>query len=369
MYSPYLSLYLEHQGFGAFEVGVMLSLLQMVRIVGPYFWGWLADCTRQPVLLLRVSALSAIPMVALLSQAGHFAAMLMLLVLLNFVTAAQVPLSELLAVRSLRGDLSHYGRIRLWGSVGFIVAVLGGGAWLDVSGLDWYPLIGAVLLTVLCAATMFLPRQLVTRTAHDSVGSVWTVLRDPAARWFFVTAFLMIFSHAVLYTYYSLYLAALGYSSFFIGGMWAIGVVAEVLFFFFQAKVLKVFSLTSLLLLSFIVCAGRFFIIGTLSQFLIALVMAQLMHAITFAAHHTASLGLLQRWFAGHLAARGQALYVAVAYGLGGALGGLFAAKIWQNLGSQAAFIAAGGAALLGGLAVLMLRRCQSRHQPSEMFC
>jgi PPP family 3-phenylpropionic acid transporter len=183
------------------------------------------------------------------------------------------------------------------------------------------------------------------------------LLCQPPVLLFFLTVFLMIFAHAALYAYYSLYLARLGFSPSFIGLMWALGVLAEIIFFFYQAQVLTRYALNTLLLCSFLICAVRFFMIGFGAHSLILLVLAQLMHAVTFGMHHSASMALLQRWFGSGLTARGQALYVAVGYGLGGSLGGLVAAQWWERVSPAAAFLGSAMVAMLGAGVVLILRR------------
>jgi PPP family 3-phenylpropionic acid transporter len=355
-YSPYLALYLQHQHFSALEIGILVSLLQAMRIVGPYGWGWLADRTHQPANLLRISALAAMPIYALLTTGDSFLWMFMILVFLNLSTAAQVPLAESIAIRSLQGDLTHYGRLRLWGSVGFIVSVLCMGAILDRVGMGWYPLLGVLVLWLLFMTTLTLPAPRLD-TISQRAGKVGMVLRQRAVQLFLLSVFLMIFAHAALYAYYSLYLARLGFSPAFIGLMWALGVLAEIVFFFYQAQVLSRYALNTLLLWSFLICAARFFMIGLGASSLIILVLAQLLHAVTFGMHHGVSMALMQRWFGTGLTARGQALYVAVGYGLGGSLGGLAAAHWWEQVAPAAAFIAAAVVALLGAVVVLILRR------------
>ena len=355
-YSPYLALYLQHQHFSALEIGILVSLLQAMRIVGPYGWGWLADRSHQPALLLKISALCAIPMFAMLTLGNSFALMFLILVLLNLCTAAQVPLGESVTIHSLKGDLSRYGRLRLWGSIGFIVSVLGAGALLDQIGLRWYPALGVLLLFLLLLATLTLPTPTIDKAASQA-GKMGRLLCQPPVLLFFLTVFLMIFAHAALYAYYSLYLARLGFSPSFIGLMWALGVLAEIIFFFYQAQVLTRYALNTLLLCSFLICAVRFFMIGFGAHSFTLLVLAQLMHAVTFGMHHSASMALLQRWFGSGLTARGQALYVAVGYGLGGSLGGLVAAQWWERVSPAAAFLGSAMVAMLGAGVVLILRR------------
>jgi PPP family 3-phenylpropionic acid transporter len=215
-----------------------------------------------------------------------------------------------------------------------------------------------LLLVLLFFATQTLPAPVMDKTPSRP-GGLGGLLRQLPVLLFFITVFLMIFAHAALYAYYSLYLAHLGYSPAFIGVMWALGVLAEIIFFFYQSQVLTRYALNTLLLWSFLICAARFFMIGLGAHTLILLVLAQLMHAATFGVHHSASMALLQRWFGAGLNARGQALYVAVGYGLGGSLGGLVAAQWWERVSPAAAFLASGAVALLGALVVLWMRRCQ----------
>ena len=98
----------------------------------------------------------------------------------------------------------------------------------------------------------------------------------------------------------------------------------------------------------------RFAVIGAAPQQVALLAGAQLLHAATFALHHSASVTTLQRWFSGPLQARGQALFISLSYGIGGSLGGLFLAQCWQRLGPQSVYYVASllglGAAVAAGL-------------------
>jgi PPP family 3-phenylpropionic acid transporter len=86
------------------------------------------------------------------------------------------------------------------------------------------------------------------------------------------------------------------------------------------------------------------------------LIIAQLMHAGTFGAHHSAATKLLQRWFTGPLQARGQALMATVSYGLGGTLGGLVAGWLWDATQPRNVFVMAALACGLAGMAIGKLR-------------
>ena len=117
----------------------------------------------------------------------------------------------------------------------------------------------------------------------------------------------MIFAHAALYVFYSLYLDHLGYSKAVIGIFWMLGVLAEVIFFYYQKHFFARFTSRQLLLAAYLVAALRFALIAYWPVFWV-LLFAQLMHAVTFGVHHSASIKMLQIWFHGPLQARGQAL-------------------------------------------------------------
>jgi PPP family 3-phenylpropionic acid transporter len=189
--------------------------------------------------------------------------------------------------------------------------------------------------------------------AHHAAPSVLALLRRREVAAFFASTFLMIAAHASLYVFYSLYLARIGYSKTVIGWMWSLGVIAEIVFFYYQAPVFKRFGVRKLMLAALLLAGLRFAMIGLFAQSLIALLIAQILHAATFAAHHSASVATMQRWFAGPLQARGQALYNSISYGLGGSLGGLILSYFWDSFGPEtvywvAAAFALGAAACAG---------------------
>lgn len=141
----------------------------------------------------------------------------------------------------------------------------------------------------------------------------------------------------------------MGYGTGVIGMMWALGVVAEIVFFYFQAPVFVRFGVQNLMLASLLLAALRFAMIGGLAESLLALLVAQILHSATFGIHHAASVAMLQRWFTGSLQARGQALYTSISYGLGGSVGGVALGFCWEKFGAAsvywvAAIFAIGGA-------------------------
>ena len=355
--SPYASLYFAERGFGALEIAALMSMLQVTRILGPFSWGWLSDYLSNRVGIMRFcAALACITFLAIFYLQDYIPFLIWMFVL-HTILSSMVPLGEAATVHALFKDDSfdhRYGRLRLWGSIGFISMVLLAGEIFQWRGIELFPWLGVAVLVLLVINTFFLREPKIERRKLVR-GELRTVLRKPEVRWFLLSAFAMIFGHAALYVFYSLYLSDLGYSKFQIGLFWTLGVLAEVIFFYFQSKVLARYSPTAVLQMTFIVGVIRFVLIGYFASTSL-LILAQVMHAATFAAHHSASTKLIQTWFAGPLQARGQALFTTVAYGFGGTLGGLCAGWIWDQLGPNQVFGMAAAACAVAGLAIYQMK-------------
>ena len=354
--SPYASLYFVNKGFNPIEIAALMSMLQITRIIGPFSWGWLSDFLSNRIGIIRFCACFAslifIIIFYLLSYLGFFVWMF----ILHTVLSSLMPLGEAATAHALFKDNSfdqRYGRLRLWGSIGFISMVLIAGELFQRKGIELFPWVGAVVLFILAINTWNLHEPKMDRRKMVK-GELLAVLLNPDVRWFLTSGFFMIFAHAALYVFFSLYLADLGYNKFQIGLFWALGVFAEVIFFYFQSKVLSRLDPEVVLQCSFGVGIIRFTLIAFFPLTWV-LIIAQILHAGTFAAHHSAATKMLQRWFKGPLQARGQALMATISYGFGGTLGGLCAGWIWDQWHPRDVFIMSALACGLAGMAIQKL--------------
>jgi PPP family 3-phenylpropionic acid transporter len=361
VFAPYASLYFAEKGMTAAQIGILMSLMQVMRIFGPNLWGWVADRSRQRVSVLRYTALAATISFCGLFFGQTFAYFFLVMVVLNLFVSAQAPLSDAMVLSAMRGDLTHYGKLRLWGSVGFIVAVAAAGPLMDWQGIGLMPWIALLMLglTVLAASRMREPTQ--GGTPHNAPSAISQLKRREVAA-FFLSTFLMIAAHAALYVFYSLYLEQMGYSKTVIGLMWALGVICEIVFFFYQAPIFRRFGVERLMVASLVLAFFRFLIIGYGAASILLLLVAQVLHAATFGVHHSASIATLQRWFSGPLQARGQALFISISYGMGGTLGGLILSACWDTFGARTVYLVAAIFALGGAVAAAFSYYWQ--HQP-----
>ena len=362
--SPYASLFFLDRGFSVIEIAVLMSMLQITRIIGPFSWGWLSDYLSNRIGIIRFCACLAALVFTTIYFLHSYIGFFIWMFVLHTILSSLMPLGESATVHALFKDNSfdkRYGRLRLWGSIGFIAMVLFAGELFQRKGIELYPLVGTFVLITLALVTFLLHEPKMQRRKMVK-GELLIVLFNPDVRWFLLSGFFMQFAHAALYVFYSLYLANLGYDKLQIGLFWALGVSAEVLFFYFQSKVLSRVDPEVVLQASFGIGVIRFVLMAFL-PFTSILIIAQLLHAGTFAAHHSAATKLLQRWFTGPLQARGQALMATVSYGFGGTLGGLFAGWIWEASQPRDVFIVSAFACGLAGMAIQKLR---PRHYPAR---
>lgn len=346
-FTPYWSLYLKSLEFSAFQIGVLMSLLQVARIFGPNLWGWLADHTGRRVAVVQLAAL-----LSMLSYLGVFAGasfvwLFVVMLAMSMFWSASLPLVEAITLGHLGEGAEGYGRIRLWGSIGFIVAVIVLGYVLDyapVRALMWVVLglkVGVLLFSRHIPEPRIVPH-------HTDDLPVWNIVRRPEVAAFLAACFLMAAAHGVYYTFYSIYLVDHGYSKGAIGWLWALGVICEVLVFLWMPRLSARFSLQRILLASFILATLRFLMIGWGVRWLWVMLLAQTLHAASFGSYHAAAVALTHRYFRGRHQAKGQGLYTSISFGLGGTLGGLMSGYAWESLGADWAFTLSALCALLG---------------------
>ena len=343
---PYWSLYLERAGLGAPAIGVVLAVMAAVRIVAPNAWGWLADRSGRRLAVIRAgSVLSALSFSALLL--GDSPAWVIAVVALHtFFWNAILAQYEVITLASLGAEAHRYGQVRVWGSVSFVLSVAGAGALFDRVGVEHFPWVMLVPLLGLAAGS-FLVEDAEPPQRQRRRGGLASLLRDPGFRRFLLAAFLMQASHAPFYGFFTLLLDARGYSGAAIGGLWSIGVIAEIALFATAHRLLARAGLREILLGSLLLAALRWLMIGVGAAWVLVLVLAQCLHAATFGSFHAASIEFVRRRAGEADQGQGQALYSAVSFGAGGALGALCSGWLWE-FDQRLVFVLAALAALAG---------------------
>ena len=351
LFGTYAPLWFQSLGYTTFAIGALTSMQAATRLFAPYLWGWVADHTGLRERLLRIAVAGALCFSIGFFVGADYRWIAAVSVALFVCTAGVIPISEsLLAYRVSRNgklDVARYGRVRMWGSVGFIIAVTVSGFVLQAAGVRSFPVLVTLLLGLLLVAATRLPVANEKLSTEESPTGALTVLRQPVVAWFFGGVFLTVLAHTSLYAFYSLYLASLGYDKGTIGLLWAIGVLVELGWFFFQGRWTHRLPMHAWLLVAALASAVRFGTIAAFGNVAAALVVAQCLHALSFAAQHSACIAVISRHFPGRLRGRGQALYAVLGYGFSGVIGGVAGGWLSEALGFAAVFWAGSAAAVL----------------------
>ena len=345
LFNPYAPLWFQSLGFSTLVIGGIAALQSWTRVFAPYAWSWAGDHSGRRVQLIRLAAAGAVFSAAGLLGVREAVPVALVTALLFIANSGVVPLYEATLAQLLHTengiDPARYGRVRVWGSVGFICSVTAFGALLEWRGIGIFPAFVALMNVLLLVAALRLP-VLREAAVHDAPAPpVMPLLRRPEVAWFFASIFFTVLAHTSLYAFFSLYLVELGYGKTAVGALWAVSVAVEIAFFWTQGQWFPRLSAHRWLQVAAVATTLRFVATAAWGAWAPVLVLAQATHALTFAAHHAACIALVSRYFPGRLRGRGQALYTMLGYGISGVLGGLGGGWMISHLGFASVFWAA----------------------------
>ena len=257
MFAPYWSLYLKSIHFDAVEISILLSVQPVMRMIAPNLWGWLADHTGKRLYVLKIAAtLSAVFYMGVFFTTS-FWGMLAVLALMSFFWSASMPLVEATTLSYLGKHSTRYGRIRSWGSIGFIMTVVGLGYAFDHIAIAWLLWAGLVCEVGILLFSRQIPHTEVAAHHTDTL-PIKQIVFKPRVMALLGACFCMSMAHGPYYTFYSIYLVDHGYSKSAIGGLWALGVICEIAVFFVMPWLANRYGYTRILLVSFACAVVRF---------------------------------------------------------------------------------------------------------------
>ena len=354
IYMPFWPVFLKSRGLDAAEIGLLFALVSWIRIVTTPAIAQIADRSgRAKATLVVVAALSLVFFIGFFEARGFWP---ILLIMLPAAVCFQpmIPLAESQTMAAVLRERLDYGRIRLWGSLAFILGTVGAGFLITGREADLVLILvlGALALTVLAALALPVSP---TRRHDGAPRNPLKLLRDRRFLLFLGAASLLQASHAVYYGFSALHWQAAGLSEATIGWLWAEGVVAEVLLFAFSGAVMARASPAALLALAALAGMLRWTVLAASTE-LALLIVVQALHGLTFGAAHLGAMHFLARAAPPGLAATAQSLYSAVAGGIAMGLAMLLAGALYAAVAGQA-FLAMAALSAAGLGFALLLRR------------
>ncbi|GKT11774.1 MAG: MFS transporter, PPP family, 3-phenylpropionic acid transporter [Thiomicrorhabdus sp.] len=334
---PYIGLYFQSLGLNAIEIGQLLAVLLGTKIIAPNLWGWLADRSGLSIRWVRLATGLTLIFALGLLWFDSFWGLFFTILFFSFFWHASLPQFESYTFGCLGDEKHRYGEIRLWGSIGFIAAVLAIGWQVEHFSIAWLPIDLFVLLAVVWLSSYLVKDRAHHRHENVSTGFI-EIVKQPAVVSLLVVSFLVQLSHGVYYAFFTIHLSGLGYDKTTIAWLWALGVIAEVLVFYWMSLIFRTYPVRFLILLSIVLTMIRWMINAYLADSLVWMLFAQLLHAASFGLFHAAAIHLIDEHFKGKHHGKGQAIFAASSHGLGGALGMLMAGYAWSLGGAELSY-------------------------------
>jgi len=351
MVVPFLPIYLDGNGFSSLQIGEILAIVTATKIVGPTLWAMMADKSGKQLAIIRLGALLAFLSFSLLFWVQGYWPITFVLALFSLFWTAILPQLEVLTLVSVRRNAKIYARIRLWGSVGFIVLAIAAGEVIAQWSYHAFTFLGLFVLFALYLSTLLLKEPHAKKQSNIKNISIFSKLVEPRFIFFFIAGLLLQISFGPFYSFFALYLRDLAYPGYAVGLYISLGVIAEIGVFIIAGRLYQLFGVRVLLTFSLLLTAARWFITGYYADNPYILTLAQLTHAASFGLYHSVSIQFVQQHFHINQQNRGQAIYISGVYGIGGAIGAYFAGRWWlDGAGAELSFELAGVAALLAAL-------------------
>ncbi|MDF1685219.1 MAG: MFS transporter [Parvibaculaceae bacterium] len=326
IYMPFFPVWAQFKLLSDGQLATMFATAMMVRVVTGPLIALVADGLGNRRIIIQILAVLSTVATALLFITDAYLWIFIAHLLLAVLHAPMMPLIESISMRLSIAGAFDYGRVRLWGSLAFIVSSTGIGWALDLwsAAIIIPALVCAAGLTVF--ASVLLPQEnhntpkmmgpaSVSRGSKMPFSDVGVVLRHPLFLAFFVAMGLAQGSHALYYSFGSLNWQRIGYDTDLIGVFWSIGVASEILLFLGFSRIAKWFSPVSLFMTAGFAVVLRWGLMAVEPP-LAVVIFAQMLHGITFGMAHLGSMHFIARSVPPRFSATLQSLGAAVASGL-----------------------------------------------------
>lgn len=354
---PFLSVYLGKKGFSSLEIGEIIAVFTATKIVGPSLWASFADQSGKQLFIIRAGSLLTIFSFCLLLFFDAYWPISFSLALFGLFWTSILPQLEAMTSASIKGSAKIYARIRLWGSIGFIVIAIIAGEALSRYQEDAFIWIGLILLIGMSLTSLLLKQPKTFQSKSIITASIKEKILSKNFICFFIGGMLLQISFGPFYNFFAFYLNDLNYPSYAVGLLLGLAVFAEVVLFIYIGFFTRRFSTKFLLVASLFFTALRWYLMAEFGDVVTVMILTQLIHAFSYGLFHSSAMQFLKQHFTKKQQNRGQALYVGGVFGVGGAIGAYMAGFVWlDGAGAVQSYYLAAGLALLAALITLPIK-------------
>ena len=305
-------------GYSKAEIGIIYSAAPFMRFLIPFVFRRYISLNHNIFLISLLLILAG--SIIFLGTVENFRNYLIANLLFGAAMGISLPYVETISLHKL--SKSRYGKIRLYGSIGFTAIALWLGKVLTGSYEALYYLIAVSSLTLLSGAMVaYMDRNARMDTLEENRS--FSLLRYP---WFWLSVFLMQLSFGGFYSFFTIYETAHGVSLETTSWLWSFGVVCEIAMLYFQGPLLQR-NLLTILKAATLITAIRWIMLYLFADSLTLTFASQSLHAISFALYHTAAISYVFTLYTQKKLA--QQFFLGIAFGLGGSMGALLAGQIY----------------------------------------
>lgn len=360
---PYLPVALERSGFSGSAIGALLAVMLGVQVATPPLWGYVADRFQLNARLVLVASIGAGGGMAIAALAPGHAGMFAGVVLFSLFRTPVSPLLDALTLGHPQIGGPGYGRVRRWGSLGFVCAAFLTGLWLDRLAPWHVPALVAVVwgaLLVLALALGMAGAPLPARLPRPEFGRLYA---EPRV-WGFLVVCALHFACGIPFdSYFALHATKVGLPGSWIGAAWAMGVLVEVAVLTHLEWLIARLGPKRILAIAFTAGIARW----TLTAWIpggIGLAFVQAAHGVTFGAFFGASVVWMNRVVPADVRSSAQSVYAAFVWGLGGVAGQLVCGPVYAQHGGRALFAGSAVLEVVPLIALMFLREPPAEKSP-----
>lgn len=353
--SPFWPVWLTSRGLSPSEIGVLLAVGQWAKVAATLATGGAADRSGDPRRVMLVLAVIGVAGYAACLGAHGFVALATLNALAVASFAALLPVADSLATTATQRGHIDFGRVRMWGTIAFVVATLLGGHIVNGRAADIILELVIALAALNVVTCLLLPRGTTHLGADLAHGSTWRLLSTPQFLAFLAATTLLAASHSVYYAFGSLRWQAQGFSDTAIAALWAEGAAAEAAFFYWGARAVTRYGPVPMMALGAASGAVRWTVLALTGDWRL-LVLAQLLHAGTIACAGLGAIHYLGRTIPAARMATIQAINVAIIAGVGYGVAMPVAGVLYSAYGGRA-YLAMAVLSAASAAAAMVLKR------------
>jgi len=358
---PFLVIYYESLGLSGYQIGFLAGIMPLIALFSAPFWGGLADVTQKHKRLLLLTIFTSIVIAFALSNASAFLWLIPLVVLLAFFIAPIMPIVDNSVMDLLADHKDQYGKLRLWGAIGWGVAAPVVGWLIERSDLSW-AFFGYMIL--MCAGLLVAWKLTVSQAGIGSKfrGGLRSLLSNPWWSLFLFTVFVFGIGSSVIQNFLFLYMNDLEASKTLMGLSLMFATISELPVLYFSDRLLNRFGATGMIIFSMFLLVLRL-LAYSFTRNPLLLLLIQLLHGPTYSVVWVSGVSYAAKNAPQGMGATAQGLFSGVLLGLSAAMGAFIGGFLYENFGPVAMFRLIGFFVLMGIVLFLLIRNRITRFE------